>query len=116
LFIFTDNTDRDSGSGLIQPNTWYAKKYGEGLHFPTRTAAVIRGLDNSRPVSTQRWYNREKKGVTGRWNDSDINEFKQVIDSEFDDIHQEWNTGKYNSIVFPSEDGLFNGKISDISM
>lgn len=114
LLIFTDNTDRTSGSGEIDPNSWYAKTYGEGLKYPTRTAAVVRGLDNARPISTQRWYHEGAKGSTGRWNDSDFEEFKKVIDAEFDEILREWNTGKYERIWLPSA-GIFNTKISNIS-
>ena len=56
LYIFTDNIDRDSGKTLINPNSRYAKKYGKNKHYPTRTQAVIRGLDNAMPISTQHWY------------------------------------------------------------
>ncbi len=117
LFIFTDNTNRTSGSGVIPDDSRYSKKYGKGLKFPTRTAAVVRGLDNAYPVSTQRWYDPKNKKVreSGRWNDEDIEIFKEVIDSEFNDIKEAWDTGKYESIVFPSGDGLFNGRISAIS-
>ena len=114
LYLFTDNTDRDSGKGLIPNDSWYSKKYGEGHHFPTMTSAVIRGLDNARPISTQRWYHDDKKREKGRWNDEDIEEFKKVIDDEFDEIIKEWNTGKYDTIMLP-ENGLFNSKISNIS-
>ena len=116
LYIFTDNTDRNSGSGVIPADSWYSKKYGEGHHFPTMTAAVIRGLDNARPISTQRWYHYGAKGITGRWNDGDFDEFKKVIDDEFEEILKEWNTGKYNTIMFPQGDGLFNTRISNISI
>lgn len=116
LYIFTDNTDRDSGSGIIPADSWYSKKYGTGHHFPTMTAAVIRGLDNARPISTQRWYHQGAKGPTGRWNDADFDEFKKVIDDEFDEILKEWNTGKYKTIMFPQGDGLFNTRISQITM
>ena len=34
LYIFTDNTNRDSGSELIPDDSWYAQKYGKGLHYP----------------------------------------------------------------------------------
>lgn len=78
LYIFTDNTDRNSGGGLIDPTSRYARKYGQGKHFPTRTQAVLRGLDNAMPLSTQRWYHNGAKGVSGRWNDSDFEEFKKV--------------------------------------
>lgn len=115
LYVFTDNTDRDSGSGIIPADSWYSKKYGQGHHFPTMTAAVVRGLDNSRPISTQRWYHVGAKGETGRWTDADIEEFKRVIREELDEIVREFNTGKYDNIMFPDGDGLFNTRISAIS-
>lgn len=116
LYIFTDNTDRDSGKGLIDPMSKYSQKYGRGKHFPTMTQAVLRGLDNAMPLSTQRWYHEGAKGVTGRWTDADFEEFKKVIDAEIEDIVKEWNTGKYKRIVIGSADGFFNTKISNISM
>ena len=123
LYIFTDNTDRTSGSGVIDDNSWYANEYGKGLHYPTKTSAVVRGLDNARPVSTQRWYHEGAKGETGRWNDSDFDEFKKVVDKEFQDIFDAWNSGQYDYIYVPanvqSEDlytnGIFNGKISQLT-
>ena len=114
LLVFTDNTDRTSGSNDIDPNSWYAKEYGEGLKYPTQTAAVVRGLDNARPLSTQRWYHEGAKGAAGRWTDEDFDEFKKVIDKEIADILAEWNTGKYETIWFP-RGGVFNTKISNIS-
>lgn len=116
LYIFTDNTDRDSGKTLINPNSKYAKKYGKDKHYPTMTQAVIRGLDNAMPISTQRWYHQGAKGISGRWTDKDIKEFEKVIDSEIKDILEEWNTGKYKRIVISNADGFFNTKISNISM
>ena len=115
LYIFTDNTDRDSGSGLIPDDSWYSQRYGTGHHFPTMTTAVIRGLDNARPISTQRWYHDGAKGETGRWTDADFNEFKAVVDVEFEDIKAAWDTGKFNRIIFPADDGIFNSKISAIT-
>ena len=115
LYVFTDNTDRNSGSGVIPADSWYSKKYGVGHHFPTMTAAVIRGLDNSRPISTQRWYHPGAKGETGRWVDADIEEFKAVIRDELQEIVNEFNTGKYDTIMFPGGDSLFNTRISNIS-
>ena len=115
LYVFTDNTDRDSGSGIIPADSWYSKKYGAGHHFPTMTAAVVRGLDNSRPISTQRWYHQGAKGTTGRWTDADLEEFKKVIREELQEIVNEFNTGKYDTIMFPDGDGLFNTRISAIS-
>lgn len=115
LYVFTDNTDRDSGHGIISDNSWYSKKYGKGHHFPTMTAAVVRGLENARPISTQRWYHQGAKGTTGRWTDADIDEFKSVIREELQEIVNEFNTGKYDSIMFPVGDGLFNTNISNIT-
>jgi len=79
------------------------------------TAAVIRGLENARPISTQRWYHKGAKGITGRWTDADINEFKSVIREELQEIVNEFNTGKYDYINFPDGDGLFNTNISNIT-
>lgn len=115
LYIFTDNTDRDSGKGVISDDSWYASRYGTGHHFPTMTTAVIRGLDNARPISTQRWYHEGAKGEQGRWNDTDFDEFKEIVDAEFDDIKEAWDSGKYNRIIFPTGDGIFNSKISAIT-
>lgn len=115
LYVFTDNTDRDSGSGKISSDSWYSKKYGQGHHFPTMTAAVVRGLENSRPISTQRWYHQGAKGVAGRWTDADVKQFKKVIREELQEIVNEFNTGKYNTIMFPDDDGLFNTSISNIT-
>lgn len=115
LYVFTDNTDRDSGSGKISDDSWYSKNYGKGHHFPTMTAAVVRGLDNARPISTQRWYHQGAKGPTGRWTDADINEFKKTIKEELQEIINEFNTNKYDTIMFPDGDGLFNTRISNIT-
>lgn len=115
MYIFTDNTDRDSGRTLIDPNSEYAKKYGADKHYPTTTQAVVRGLNNAMPISTQRWYHDGAKGETGRWTDDSFDEFKKTIDEEFDAILEEWKTGKYNRIVFGNKDGLFNTKISNIT-
>lgn len=116
LYIFTDNTDRDSGSGLIDSNSRYAQKYGQDKHYPTRTQAVIRGLDNAMPISTQHWYHPGAKGATGVWTDNDFEEFKKTIDAEIQDIIDEWNTGKYERIVIGDGDAFFNSPISNISM
>lgn len=116
LYIFTDNTDRDSGSQLIDPNSKYARKYGQNKHYPKMTQAVIRGLDNAMPLSTQRWYHGDKKGKTGVWTDADIEEFKKVIDQEIDDIIREWDTGKYEKLIIGDGDAFFNSSISNISI
>ena len=112
MYIFTDNTDRDSGKTLIPSDSWYVQKYGEGKHYPTMTTALIRGLDNAYPITTQRWYNQQHKGITGRWTDNDLEEFKKVIDDDFQQIYND--THKYKKIIFPLG-GIFNSKISQIN-
>lgn len=116
LYVFGDNTNRTSGSNLISNDSKYARTYGLGKMFPNATAAVIRGMDNAMPVSTQHWYDPStgRTRDTGRWNDSDIEEFKKIIDAEFQAIKDEWDTGKYRKIYLPST-GLSNGKISQIT-
>ena len=112
MYIFTDNTDRDSGKSVIPNSSWYSQKYGEGKHYPSMTTALIRGLDNAYPIATQHWYNTQHKGITGRWNDDDFEEFKKVIDDDFENIYQ--NCKKYEKIIFPMG-GIFNSKISAIN-
>lgn len=112
MYIFTDNTDRDSGKSLIPNSSWYSKKYGHGKHYPSMTTAIIRGLDNAYPITTQHWYNTQYKGINGRWTDDDIDEFKIVIDDDFEEIYK--NVERFNRIVFPIG-GIFNSKISAIS-
>lgn len=48
MYIFTDNTDRDSGKSLIPKGSWYSKKYGEGKHYPSMktTWATLGRSDN----------------------------------------------------------------------
>jgi hypothetical protein len=93
-------------------NILYGQKYGEGKHYPSMTTALIRGLDNAYPITTQHWYNAQHKGITGRWNDDDFEEFKKVIDDDFENIYQ--NCKKYEKIIFPIG-GIFNSKISQIN-
>jgi len=112
MYIFTDNTDRDSGKTLIPSDSWYVQKYGEGKHYPTMTTALIRGLDNAYPITTQHWYNQQHKGNTGRWTDEDFEEFKKVIDDDFEKIYKDCKN--FKRIVFPMG-GIFNSKISAIN-
>ena len=116
LYVFGDNTNRTSGSNPISNDSKYARAYGLGKMFPNATAAIIRGMDNAMPVSTQHWYDPTtgRTRDAGRWNDSDIDDFKKVIDAEFQAIKDEWDTGKYRKIYLPST-GLSNGKISQIT-
>lgn len=116
LYVFGDNTNRTSGSNPISNDSKYARTYGLGKMFPNTTAAIIRGMDNAMPVSTQHWYDPStgRTRDAGRWNDSDIDDFKKVIDAEFQAVKDEWDTGKYRKIYLPST-GLSNGKISQIT-
>lgn len=116
LYVFGDNTNRTSGSNPISNDSKYARTYGLGKMFPNATAAIIRGMDNAMPVSTQHWYDPStgRTRNAGRWNDSDIDDFKKIIDAEFQAIKDEWDTGKYRKIYLPST-GLSNGKISQIT-
>lgn len=117
LYIFTDNTNRTSGRNKIDDDSDYAKKYGKGLKYPGQTQAVIRGLNNAMPISTQRYYD-PKNGLTyekGNWNDEDFEEFKKVIDEEIEDIKNKFISGNYKNIIIGTGDALFNGKISNIT-
>lgn len=113
LYIFTDNTDRTSGGEEINDG-WYAEKYGKGgfgtVNNPT--SAVIRGLPNAAPISTMKWFYREH-GVSveqARWTDSDLKEFKEVIDDEIEQIKQLWDSGNFDSIELP-QNGIFGKSI-----
>ena len=113
LYIFTDNTDRTSGGEEISDG-WYAEKYGKGgfgtVNNPT--SAVIRGLPNAAPISTMKWFYREH-GVSveqARWVDSDLKEFKEVIDDEIEQIKQLWDSGNFDSIELP-HNGIFGKSI-----
>lgn len=116
LYVFGDNTNRTSGSNPISNDSKYARTYGLGKMFPNTTSAIIRGMDNAMPISTQHWYDPTtgRTRDAGRWNDSDIDDFKKIIDAEFQAIKDEWDTGKYRKIYLPST-GLSNGKISQIT-
>ena len=119
LYIFTDNTDRTSG-GQQYEDGWYKQKYGEGGFGSANnpTTAQIRGLDNAAPISTMKYFYRLHDGMTvadARWKESDIEEFKRIVDSEIEDIKKLWDSGKFTKIVSPSGDGFFNSKIAQIS-
>lgn len=109
LYIFTDNTDRTSGGEEINDG-WYAEKYGKGGFGSSKnpTSAIIRGLSNAVPISTMKWFYRNH-GVSvqeARWTDSDLEEFKEVIDDEIEQIKELWDSGNYNSIELP-QGGIF---------
>ena len=117
LYIFTDNTNRTSGRNVIDRNSPYYKKYGDGqsdLYYPDSTRAVLRGLPNAFPISTQRYYDiaRGLTGKNGRWTNESLEEFKKIVDAEIDEIVQ--YSSKYDKIII-SGTNLFGGKISDIN-
>lgn len=115
LYLFGDNKDRNSGHNPIPEGRPYCRKYGKGKHFPTMTSAVLRGLNNSMPVCTQHWYHGTLKGTNGRWTDEDFDEFKSVVDDEFEDIKNYIKENNPAYVVLP-KNGFFNSKISDISI
>ena len=92
MYIFIDNKDRDGGHLLISNMSWYAKKYGINKHYPTRTSAVIRGLDNAYPITLKHFNDV-------LWTNEDIEEFKKTIDSDFDTIYN--NIDRYENIIIP---------------
>ena len=123
LYIFTDNTNRTSGKTEIDPESWYSQKYRKTvpLRYPSQTSAMLRGLDNARPISTQHWYDKAsgKTRDAGRWNDSDFAEFKKVIDEEIQDIKEAWDSGQYDNVVIATPAGILrtaqNAGISGMS-
>lgn len=102
LWVATKQYTRDEVA--LDENTLYI--------FPNNTD--LRGLNNARPISTQREYHEGAKGNTGRWTDADFDEFKQVIDDEFDSIEEAWKSGKFKAMVLP-KNGLFNSSISGLN-
>ena len=92
MYIFIDNKDRDGGHLLISNKSWYAKKYGINKHYPTRTSASIRGLDNAYPITLKHFNDV-------LWINEDIEEFKKTIDADFDTIYN--NIDRYENIIIP---------------
>ena len=116
LYIFTDNLDRTSGGGKVSDNSEYAKRFGKtGLHYPSVTSAIIRGLDNAYPITTQKGYTKGANPDIHNWTDDDFEEFKKVIDDDFERIKQACKEKGYKEIVFPFN-GILNGKISKLNM
>lgn len=105
LYIFTDNTNRTSGTNEVPQNSAYYHKYGnngkEHLAYPNETTAVARGLDNAFPVSTSRYYSENRPVEQNRWTDNDADEFAKIIANEFTDIINAWYSKRFNRIVLP---------------
>ncbi|MCX6711684.1 MAG: hypothetical protein NT139_01430, partial [Candidatus Woesearchaeota archaeon] len=82
MYLFTDNAGRTSGSGVIDPNSWYAKKYGTDKKYASKTQAVARGLENVYPITTMVDDKRTQ------WADAQFDTYKKIIDDEIETIKQ----------------------------
>ena len=116
MYVFTDNGDRTSGKGKIPDDSEYSTRFGKkGLCYPSMTSAVLRGLPNSYPITTQKTYVPGIKSFQGNWDDSDFEEFKKVIDDDFEHIKKACVEKGYKEIIFPYK-GVLNGKISRLTV
>lgn len=116
LFIFTDNGDRTSGANVIPDDSEYSKRFNKkGLRYPKITTAVIRGLDNAYPITTQKKLYYGRTSFKGNWSDDDFEEFKKVIDDDFEHIKRACAEKKIKVIYFPNR-GVLNGPISKITL
>lgn len=116
MFIFTDNGNRSSGKNKIPDDSEYSLRFGKkNLKYPTTTSAIIRGLPNAYPITTQKEYFPYYKSYMGNWNDSDFDEFKKVIDDDFEHIKKACVEKGYKEIVFPMN-GVLNRKISRLTI
>jgi hypothetical protein len=106
MYLFTDNAGRTSGSGVIDPNSWYAKKYGADKKYASKTQAVARGLNNVYPITTMVDDKRTQ------WTDDQFNEYKKIIDDEIETIKQA--SKKYKGIKFGAEMPFGKGAISNM--
>lgn len=99
------------------PGNWTRQEVNDNpdVLYVTNTDYENTGSSNMLSMSTRNQSNTSNGVIdNGNWNDSDIEEFKKVIDTEFQAIKDEWDTGKYRKIYLPST-GLSNGKISQIT-
>ena len=116
MYIFTDNCDRTSGKTNIPDSSEYSKRFGKkGLRHPSTTSAILRGLSNAYPITTQKHYVPGSKCKEGNWTDDDFEEFKKVIDDDFEHIKKACKEKGYKTIIFPIN-GVLNGKISNITI
>lgn len=106
LYLFTDNAGRTSGSGTIDPNSWYAKKYGASKKYASKTQAVARGLENAYPITTMVDDKRTQ------WNDKDFDKYKEIIDDEIDTIKKA--LPNYKGVKFGAEMPFGKGAISNM--
>jgi len=114
IYVFTDNCDRTSGTGIVPDDSNYSKRFGKtGLKYPKTTSACIRGLDNAFPITTQKGYSLKGK-ENNNWNDDDFEEFKKIIDDDINTIKRACKTLKAKYIIFPSS-GILNTNIAKIT-
>jgi hypothetical protein len=106
MYLFTDNAGRTSGSGIIDPNSWYAKKYGADKKYASKTQAVARGLNNVYPITTMVDDKRTQ------WTDAQFDTYKKIIDDEIKTIKQA--SSKYKGIKFGGEMPFGQGAISNM--
>lgn len=83
----------------------------KGLKHPTKTSAIIRGLDNAYPITVQKCYG---KYYPDKWNNNDFKEFKKVIDKDIKEIKKACIEKGYTEIMFP-KNGILNGPISALT-
>jgi len=105
IYLFTDNARRNSGSGVVSKDSWYAKKYGNAT-YPTMTQAVIRGLNNAFPITTMVNDSRTQ------WTDDRIEEYKKIINDEVSTISEALKSGEFLGIKFSNGNPFGLGKIS----
>ena len=106
MYLFTDNAGRTSGSGTIDPNSWYAKKYGADKKYASKTQAVARGLNNVYPITTMVDDKRTQ------WTDAQFDEYKKIIDDEIETIKQALKN--YKGVKFGAEMPFGKGAISNM--
>ena len=115
IYVFTDNLDRTSGQGKISDDSSYSKRFGKtGLCYPSVTSAVLRGLENAFPVTTQKGYKKGTNPSIYNWTDDDFEEFKKVIDDDFEKIKEACVKYSTDTVYFPST-GVLNGNISQLT-
>lgn len=115
IYVFTDNQDRNSGKNAIPDDSEYSKRFNKtDLHYPTMTSAKIRGLDNAFPITTQKHYVAGISSWKGNWNDEDFEDFKKVIDADFEIIKEACVKLKPVAVIFP-ENGVLNSNISKLT-
>lgn len=113
IYVFTDNCDRTSGKLNIPDDSSYSKRFGKtDLKYPTVTSAVIRGLENAFPVTTCKCYTSKKSERI--FHDEDFEEFKKLVDADFETIKNACIDRGIDTIIFPMT-GILNGSYSDIT-